>query len=359
MSNSSVPASQPAIGIDLGAKSSLVCVNQGEKIVREFKVVSTPEAFRAAFEPLERCPVVMEVCGVSPWVSRLLEEMKFEVFVCQATVLKDTIAPRRKNDRDDARALAKLCAGHRDLLRRVRHRPEPMQKIVAMLRQRDALVKARTLLVNTVRGVLRSLGSQRPACKTTAFPERVRNGLPEDRLELVSTVVDQIVSLNAAILDIETRLTAAAKEYPAVKLLQQVQGVGVITSIAFAMVIQDPARFSNTRSVGNYLGLTPKQKQSGDLDPQLRISKAGNGFVRRLLVQCSQYILGPFAADSDLRRFGQEMAKRGGPRAKKRAVVAVARRLAVLLLSLWKTGEEYEPLRQLRLRQEREGRVTA
>ncbi len=134
------------------------------------------------------------------------------------------------------------------------------------------------------------------------------------------------------------------ERYPETQLLRQVSGVGPITALYYVLTIEDPSRFAKSRSVGAYLGLRPKQRDSGEQKPQLRITKAGDALLRRLLVSCAHYILGPFGPDSDLRRAGLRMAERGGSAAKKRAIVAVARRLAVLLHRLWVTGEAYEPL---------------
>jgi transposase len=142
------------------------------------------------------------------------------------------------------------------------------------------------------------------------------------------------------------------KKYPETALLQQVKGVGALTSLAFVLTLENPERFSKSRDVGPYVGLVPKQYDSGDSSKQLRITKTGDEMVRQLLITGSQYILGPFGPDTDLRRFGQKLAARGGKNAKKRAVAAVARKLAVLLHRLWVTGEEYEPLRNTRLQEE-------
>ena len=135
------------------------------------------------------------------------------------------------------------------------------------------------------------------------------------------------------------------KKYPETTTLRQVAGVGPITALCFVLTLDDPLRFKNSRAVGAFLGLRPKQDQSGERNPELRITKAGNRELRRLLVQGAQYILGPFGKDTDLRRFGESIAARGGKVAKRRALVAVARKLAVLLHRLWITGEVYEPLR--------------
>jgi len=127
-------------------------------------------------------------------------------------------------------------------------------------------------------------------------------------------------------------------------LLKQVKGVGTQIALTYLLTIEDPHRFAKSRDVGCFLGLRPGRRDSGESQPQMHISKEGDPYLRTMLVQGAHYILGPFGADSDLRRWGLKLAARGGKNAKKRAVVAVARKLAVLLHRLWVTGEVYEPL---------------
>jgi len=133
------------------------------------------------------------------------------------------------------------------------------------------------------------------------------------------------------------------KQYPETELLRKISGVGAVTALAYVLTLEEPSRFEKSRSVGAFLGVVPRRDKSGQTDKQLRITKAGDGYVRRLLVGSAQYILGPFGPDCDLRRFGLKLAARGGKNAKRRAVVAVARKLAVLMHHLWKSGDEYDP----------------
>jgi transposase len=158
-------------------------------------------------------------------------------------------------------------------------------------------------------------------------------------------VLETIALLSERIKDYERKLEALAEEHhPETKLLRQVRGVGTLTALAFVLTLEDPKRFEKSRAVGAYLGLAPAKNQSGERDPQQRISKEGDEMLRCLLVGSAHYILGPFGEDSDLRRHGEKIASRGGKSAKKRAVVAVARKLSVLLHHLWISGEAYEPL---------------
>lgn len=165
--------------------------------------------------------------------------------------------------------------------------------------------------------------------------------------EALLPLLDQIEQLTLQIREYDKRLDELAeKKYPHTKLLRQIPGVGAITGLAFVLTIEDPHRFQKSRDVASYLGLRPRQSDSGESKPQLFITKAGDHMVRRLLVGCAHYVLGHWGPDSDLRRWGLGLMERGGKNAKKRAVVAVARKLAVLMHSLWVTGEVYEPLRQ-------------
>jgi transposase len=185
-----------------------------------------------------------------------------------------------------------------------------------------------------------------PKCPAASFHKRASEHIPETLLPALGPVLETIGSLTERIRDYDRKLEAISKErYPETELLRQVEGVGVLTALTFVLTLEDPYRFEKSRSVGAYLGLVPASDQSGDRDPQRRISKEGDEMLRRLLVSSAHYILGPFGSDSDLRRHGEKIASRGGKNAKKRAVVAVARKLAVLLHSLWTSAEVYEPLR--------------
>jgi transposase len=165
-------------------------------------------------------------------------------------------------------------------------------------------------------------------------------------LPALGPVLEQIGSLTERIRDYDRKLETICQEhYPETELLRQVEGIGPLTALTFVLTVEDPHRFEKSRAVGTYLGLVPATDRSGDSDPQKRISKEGDEMLRKLLVGSAHYVLGPFGSDSDLRRHGEKIACRGGKNAKKRAAVAVARKLSVLLHSLWVSGELYEPLR--------------
>src|SRR5207253_7867322 len=208
-----------------------------------------------------------------------------------------------------------------------------------MLRARDALVAARTELINATRGLVKSMGTRLPKCSSRSFAQRVKEAVPAEIRDALLPLVGLTAALSDCIQGYDEKIEELGREkYGHTALLRQVKGVGPITALAYVLTLEDPQRFSSSREVGPYLGLVPKQEDSGDSQPQLGISKAGDRMLRRLLVGSSQYMLGAFGPDTDLRRYGLRLCERGGKNAKKRAVVAVARKLAVLLHRLWVTG---------------------
>jgi transposase len=252
----------------------------------------------------------------------------------------------RKDDRHDARTLARLARIDPELLGPVRHRSAQAQIHLTVIRARAELVSVRTALVNAARGLAKSYGQRLPKCGTQQVSRELGAGLPAELREVLEPLLKEIESLNERIQEYEVRMEKIAKEsYPQVKLLQQVKGVGTQIALTYILTLEDPQRFPKSREVGCFLGLRPGRRDSGESQPEMHISKEGDRYLRTMLVQGAHYILGPFGADSDLRRWGLKLAARGGKSAKKRAVVAVARKLAVLLHKLWVSGEVYEPLR--------------
>jgi transposase len=343
------PTSESTIGLDLGDRWSRYCVvDQSGPVVKEDRVRTTPAALEEVFKVILSSRLVVEAGTHSPWVSRLLEKLGHPVIVANARKVRLIYESNRKNDRLDARMLAKLGRVDVSLLSPVQHRSAEAQTDLAAVRGRDALVAARTQLVNAVRGVVKSAGERLPASTTAAFAAKVASLIPPNLKAALGPLLKSIQHLSEQIHRCDQRVEdLAEKKYPATQLLRQVKGVGPLISLAYVLTLENPARFQKSRTVGSYLGLQPKQSESGESAPQLGITKAGNGFLRRLLVQSAQYILGPLAPDSRLRRWGLELSRRGGKNSKKRAVIAVARKLAVLLHKLWVTAEVYEPLRGL------------
>jgi transposase len=312
----------------------------------EGKVGATEKALTTFFEGRSYFRVAMEAGTHSLWMSGLLDSLGHTVIVADARKLAAISSSVRKNDRNDAAMLARLARADLKLLQPVEHRSVAAQTLLARLRARDALVRARTLLANTARGLVKPFGFRLPRCSPDVLPARCETGVPAELTPTIAPLLSQMAALTDAVRAIDDALEVIAdEEYPQTQLLRQVKGVGPVTSLAFVLTIDDPKRFEQLRDVAAWVGLCPKQDQSGSVDRQLRISKAGDRYMRRLLVGSAQYILGPFGPDTDLRRWGLKLAERGGKGAKRRAAVAVARKLAVVLLSLWRSAEVYQPLK--------------
>ena len=335
-------------GLDLGDKYSHLCLidTQSGEVVEEGRLRTTPEALRRRFSSEQSLRIAIEAGTHSPWVSRVLEECGHEVLVANARKLRLIYANKRKTDEIDAENLARLARLDPKLLHPLKHRGEGSQAHLAVIRSRQALVGCRTQLVNHVRGAVKSFGARLPKCPAVSFHKRAAEHIPEALWPALGPVLETIGSLTERIRDYERQLESISKEhYPETDLLRQVEGVGTLTALTFVLTLEDPYRFEKSGSLGAYLGLVPASDQSGDRDPQKRISKEGDEMLRRLLVGSAHYILGPFGSYSDLRRHGEKIASRGGKNARKRAAVAVARKLSVLLHTLWINAEVYEPLR--------------
>ena len=345
-------------GLDLGDKYSYLCLIDTEsgEVIEEGRLRTTPEALRQRFDSEQRpLRIAIEAGTHSPWVSRVLEKCGHEVLVANARKLRLIYANKRKTDEIDAENLARLARLDPKLLYPLKHRGEDSQAHLAIIRSRQTLVDARTQLVNHVRGAVKSFGGRLPKCPARSFHKKAAEHIPEALWPALGPILETIGSLTERIREHDRQLEMLCQEhYPETDLLRQVEGIGVLTALTFVLTLEDPYRFQRSPSVGAYLGLVPARDQSGDRDPQKRISKEGDEMLRKLLVGSAHYILGPFGSDSDLRRHGEKIASRGSKNAKKRAVVAVARKLSVLLHRLWVTGELYDPLYNTHRRQEQQ-----
>ena len=333
------------IGMDLGDKNHEVCVlDQEGKVIDRFSVGNTRRQLQAVFQKYRGAVVAIEAGTHSPWISRDLEAMGCKVLVGNPRKLRVIWAGSQKTDVRDAEMLGRISRFDPQLLHPIRHRSEKAQIDLEKIKARDVLVRVRTDLINHVRGVVKSIGERLPSCGADAFHKRASVSLPDALRDALLPLVEQIASFTQQIRAYDRAIERLAQEgYPETNCLRQIKGVGLLTSLAFVLTLESPDHFDQSRAVGPYLGLTPRKDQSGETDKQLRISKEGDVYLRRLLVSCSQYILGRFGQDSDLRRFGERLMGRGGRAAKRKAVVAVARKLAVLLHRLWATGEVYQP----------------
>jgi len=335
------------IGLDLGDRSSHYCIlDEAGKVILEHNLPTTPKGIHQVFSRIPRSRIALETGTHSPWVSRQFSQMGHEVIVAHARNVRLIGESRRKDDRLDARTLARLARIDPGLLGPVRHRSAKAQIHLTVIRARAALVSTRTALVNAARGLTKSYGERLRKCGTGQMNREIAQGLSQELREALDPLLREIESLNERIAEYDRRIEQIATEvHPEVARLKQVKGVGTLIALTYVLTLDDPHRFRRSRDAGCFLGLRPGRRNSGQSEPQLHISKEGDRYLRTLMVQGAHYILGPFGQDSDLRRWGLKLAERGGNNAKKRAVVAVARKLAVLLHKLWVSGEVYEPLR--------------
>lgn len=333
------------IGVDIGDRTSHVyIVDAAGARVDEHTIASTPAGVTQLLAGRASCRVAMEVGTHSPWMSRLVTALGHEAIVGNPSAMYGRRRRRRRNDALDAEFLARQARADVRLLHPIQHRGASVHAHLEVVHARDQLVALRTKLINHVRGVVKATGARLPAASAEAFPGRVTAAIPATLTAAVVPLLTTITATTQTIRAYDQQIAQLIRTtYPVAQRLQQVAGVGPLTALTFVLVVDDPARFRRSRDVGAYFGLVPQLDESSDSTPQLRITKAGDAYGRRLLVSAAQYILGPFGPPCDLRHHGEGIYARGGKNARKRAVVAVARKLAVLLHRLWVSEQTYEP----------------
>ena len=336
-----------AIGVDLGDNWSYLCGLDAEgEVILEDRERTTPDRMISRFSSIPATVVAIEAGSLSGWVSRILKECGHSVIVANPRQIPLLTENAKKCDRTDAETLARMARADPKLLKPIQHRSKQAHADLMIIRSRDLLVRTRTKMICHVRSLLKSFGIRVPSCSAAAFHNVVETFIPQALSSAVVPIVAQIKASTETIRKYDKHIDKLAKNrYPDTANLRQVGGVGSLTTLAFVLTIEDPSRFRKSRQVGTFFGICPRSSRSSQSNPQLRISKEGNGYVRRLLIGSAHYILGPFGPPCYLREWGQKIMQRGGPNARKRAAVAVARRLAVLLHRLWITGEKYDPFR--------------
>jgi len=341
------------IGMDLGDKKSHYCMlDSCGEVTKEGTVATTRQAMAEEFGKLDRCRIAIEVGTHSRWVGRLLSEAGHEVIVANPREVQAISGSSRKNDRVDAEMLARLARVDPKLLHPIRHRSERAHGHLMKIRVRSSLIEARTGLINAARGLVKAVGERLAKCDTDQMGTEQLQGLPESVQVTLKPLLEQVESLTKTIKECDAEIEQIARsEYPETALLKQVSGVGNLIALTFVLTIDDPGRFRKSRDVGCYSGLRPERRESGEKKPELGISKEGDSYLRKMLVQAAHHIVSHRGPDTDLKRWGLQLAGKSGKNAKKRAIVAVARKLAVLLHRLWVTGEVYEPLRNSQVRE--------
>lgn len=336
------------IGLDLGDRTSRYCIlDEGGKVVSEDQLPTSKSGFNGLFEKMARSRVALEVGTHSPWASRHIAGLGHEVIVANAHKVKLITQSVKKNDRMDAQQLARLARVDPQLLSPIRHRGAEAQADLAVIRARAELMEARTGLINSARGLAKPMGERLKKCDADQVKEELTEGLSAAVGRVVGPLLKSVEAISEQIGEYDKKIEEIAKRYPEMELLTQVYGVGTLIALTYILTLEDAQRFEHSRDVGPYLGLTRKRRDSGDSEPELGISKTGDRLLRSLLVQGAHCILRQGAPDSDLKAWGlgkvENSGKKGNQKRKKKAVVAVARKLAVLLHRLWVTGEVYDP----------------
>jgi transposase len=330
------------IGIDLGDKVSRYCIiNQEGEVVEEGSFRNQASSIEKHFGDQPR-QIALEAGAQSAWISRELKKLGHEVIVANPRDLKWITASDTKNDPVDARKLALLARTDTRLLAPVEHRTAEQQAELAVIRARDAILRARTLLINSARGIAKGFGVRLPKSITGTFGQRAVDALPEFLRKALTGLLAQIDALSREIAGYDQQIGVLASQHPELARLESIPGVGRLTAMTFVLTLGRAERFAHSRDVAGFLGLRPKQRQSGARDPQLGISKSGDPYLRKLLVQCSHYVLGHWGPDSALRQWGLAKSQ-AGKKATLRAIVAVARKLSVLLHRLWVSRDSYKP----------------
>jgi transposase len=339
---SSMATKATAVGIDVGDRLSHWCaLNKAGEVVGRGRMRTTGEAIAEQAQAWRGARVALENGTHSGWISRALTQARCQVTVANPSRWRGT-AHMSKNDRNDAEALARVVRLDPQLLFPIEHRSEQAQQDLAVIRARAQLVKSRTQLVNSARGLVKSLGARLPRADAACFTQKTWSEVPLALRPALAPYYRTLAALSEEIRTLDRKIEQLSRDrYAHTANLRSVPGVGPVTALTYVLTLGDPHRFPRSRDAGAYLGLRPRQRQSGDRDPQLGIAKNGDCYLRSLLVECAHHVLSR-APDSALQRWGLALAA-GGKRVKRRALVAVARKLAVLLHRLWVTGERFRP----------------
>ena len=291
-------------------------LDESGQIQLEQRVRTNAKALRKFSARCHAARIALEIGTHSPWISRLLTELGHEVIVANARKVRLIAESRKKDDRMDAQTLARLARIDPQLLSPVKHRSAQAQADLMTIRARAGVVRARTALVNTARGLAKSYGERLRGCNVRNMNPEKAEGLSPELQSALEPLLNTIESLSERIVEYNERIEKLAQQsYPQVALLKQIKGVGTLIALTYMLTLEDPHRFRTSRDVGCYLGLQPGRRNSGQSEPQLHISKEGDPYLRTLLVQGAQHILGPFGIDCDLTALGTEA---GGARREKR-----------------------------------------
>jgi transposase len=332
------------VGLDVSLRMTALCVvDESGGVIAEGKVASEPEALGGWLR--EHAPAArrigMETGPLAVWLWNGLKERGLPVHVIDARHAKAGLTLQAsKTDRNDARGLAQIM--RTGWFKEVQVKSTAAHLLRALLASRGMLVATRCALENQIRGLLKTFGLVLGKAGRRRFEVRLRELLAaEPRLgRLVTPLLEVRRSLVEQIQTYDRCLVAIARRHAVVRRLMSVPGVGAVTAVAFVAAIDDPSRFRRSRHVGAYFGLVPRRYQSGEVDRPGRISKAGDQLVRTLLYEAANALLTRSRQPSALKAWAEAIAARSG---RKKAKVALARRLAVMLHRLWRDGTAFVP----------------
>ena len=333
------------IGMDLGNSKHTVCaIDVAGEVLWRNEVANTPEALKPFFEENAGATVAMETGLCCRWVSALAKSCGCDALVGNARKLAAIWQSKQKNDENDALLIAELARASRRLFHPVELRDDERHEMVQLIELREVAVSQRTQAVNSVRGLCKAHGVFIPKCDASCFHKVAADAIPDGMAWKFKPMLRHLKEVAATIKRYDAMLEEYAQKHfkEEVELLRTVPGVGPITSCAFVALIADPGRFGSARDAGAYFGLTPGQDKSGDKDAPKHITKTGSALMRHLLVTAANHILRASSPDTALKRHGERICARGGKVARRKAKTAVARKLAVVMLAMLKSGKAYD-----------------
>lgn len=332
------------VGLDVSLKTVFICIlNEKGKIIKEEELTSTPESIGGFLKDtgLTITKIGLESGNLTHYLKKGLLEMGYEVACMEARKMAAILATIiNKTDKNDARGIAEaLRVGH---YKECVHRTDASIEIRTLLHGRQTIVQERSHLTTSIKGHLKVYGIKLGKGTSKNFRTRVEQAIAELNPR-VKKVIDSLLNvfeiLEEEIKELDRLVKEAGKDDEQVQLLQSMDGIGPITALAFKAEIDNSKRFENSKDVAAYLGLTPSQYSSGEVFRQGRISKQGSKQVRCLLVEAATVLLMRCKTWSKLKAWGLKLLRKKG---KKKAIIAVARKMAVILHRMLITGKEFE-----------------
>ena len=330
------------VGLDVSQKNTAICIlDASGEVVWQGSVLTTPSAIRAQVvkHAAETAKIGMETGPLAVWLYHSLRNLGLDIDCIHARHVHAALSVQlNKTDRNDAHGIAQLVRSGWYQAIHVKSLACHEQRLVLIAREK--LIRMRTGTINQIRGIVKTFGVVLGPGRNSVFEREVERCMEE--VGSLKPVVDTLLMtwrhLNEQIRKLEKQLAKSAEKDPVNRLLMSVPGVGLLTAVSFKTAIDDPGRFARITDIGPFLGLTPKRYQSGEVNRSAGISKHGNRQTRSLLYEAALSLFKRYGKDTKLARWASELEARVGH---KKAVVALTRKLATILLSIWKSGEVF------------------